>query len=71
MGGSSASGVVISGGGDLGGGSPLPDARLKCWDEEAGIGFMCEQYEKECCEKKDVCYDPQTEPTFCDRPYCD
>lgn len=38
---------------------------------ETGAGFVCEDSGQECCEKKDECWDPATEPGFCDLPYCD
>jgi hypothetical protein len=65
--------VVVAGGGtiDLDGGTPFPPGRLKCFDPETGTGFDCSQSGLVCCVKKDVCYDPPREPTFCDRPYCD
>jgi hypothetical protein len=70
--GSSAQGVTATTSGiDLGGGEPPPAGRLKCWDPDDGSGFDCEFYELECCEKKDVCWSPETEPGFCDRPYCE
>ena len=53
------------------GGTTFPDARWKCYDADSGAGFMCENFGQQCCVKKDVCYDPATEPSFCDRPYCE
>jgi len=68
-------GVTVGEGGgiDLGAGGnagPPPGGRLKCFDPEAGVGFDCSKSGGECCEKKDVCWNPETEPTFCDHPYC-
>jgi hypothetical protein len=66
-----SSGVAItSTGSGIGGGEEPPVGRLKCFDPETGTGFDCATFGYECCEKKDVCWEPAVEPTFCDRPYC-
>ena len=56
--------------GGLEGGEP-PPGHFLCFDEASRVGFVCENFNLLCCEKKSLCYDPVTESTFCDRPYCD
>jgi hypothetical protein len=48
---------------DLTDGGPGPSGRLSC-------SFGC-MGALTCCELKQVCYDPGTEPEFCLRPYCE
>jgi hypothetical protein len=70
-GGAEAGTIVVDGGNiDLDSGSGLPAGYLKCYDPNTGAGFMCEASGKVCCEKKDNCWDPAKDPTFCDRPWC-
>jgi hypothetical protein len=70
-GGTEAGTIVLDGGNiDLEGGSGPPAGYLKCYDPSTGAGFLCETYGKVCCEKKDDCWDPAEDPTFCDRPWC-
>jgi hypothetical protein len=65
-------GVIVADGGniDLDSGGPPPWGYLKCYDADTGAGFVCEDSGQVCCEKKDNCWDPATEPTFCDLPWC-
>lgn len=55
---------------DLDSGGPPPWGYLKCYDPNTGAGFVCEDSGMVCCEKKDNCWDPAADPTFCDRPWC-
>ncbi len=72
-GGSSDGGLIVGGGevdADLNSGVGMPAGRMLCSHPESGVGFDCESFGMACCDKKDVCYDPATEASFCDLPYC-
>lgn len=64
--------IVTDSGGDLEGGLPPPVGRWACY---VGLGGSephnnCTDLGMTCCELKDECYHPDSEPEFCLRPYC-
>ncbi len=56
---------------DAGPDGSAPQGRFVCYADLGADALVLNcRAPSACCEKKQVCYEPSSEPRFCDHPYC-